>query len=317
MSIVRRMSPSKNFCLTIHVGRILPEPLEFSYTNILQQHCLFYCYQLESTKEANYHWQMYIQSKEKIRFSTIKSWGEPFSNAHLEKAKGSPQDNINYCSKQESSISNTFTQWGTISSKGVGSFRSCAIIALRNGCTMEELCSNHPEFFIQSFRSAQEYIRIRDQFSSSSWQLPQTLRVWQENLMQLLLLPTQPPLTTPHDRRINWIVDPNGGAGKSTLVKHIIQLYPNQVVLITSSSNKRVIEAMLPNQHVVLLDLPRSFPIIKFNYSSLETIKDGVGSRTMYQPGTKIWRNPHVLVFSNSYPDETQLTQDRWNIITL
>lgn len=60
---------------------------------------------LEVGVEGTPHLQGYIYKSERYSFSTIK---ELIPRAHIECAKGSPQQNIKYCSKDSN-----FTEWGT------------------------------------------------------------------------------------------------------------------------------------------------------------------------------------------------------------
>ena len=45
------------------------------------------------------HLQIYFQLAKAVRFNTIRSW-DVFSRMHLESARGSDEDNFQYCSKQ-------------------------------------------------------------------------------------------------------------------------------------------------------------------------------------------------------------------------
>jgi len=53
------------------------------------------------------------------------------------------------------------------------------------------------------------------------------------------------------------------------------------------------------------------------SYTAIESVKDGLVFSGKYEGGTKIFKSPHVIVFSNWHPDVTQLTRDRWEIIQL
>ena len=53
------------------------------------------------------------------------------------------------------------------------------------------------------------------------------------------------------------------------------------------------------------------------NYEIIEEIKNGHFYNTKYVPEARVFDNPHVVCFSNSYPDKTKLSADRWDIIDL
>lgn len=282
----------------------------------------YFCFQQEVCPETQkHHLQGYVCFTKRHRRSGVKAIYSDLEGAHWESTKGSPEEAIAYCSKQESAVPGTFVESGNRPSSIRGGPRNSerreGILALQSGGTLDHIREVYPSFFLQSFRAIERYIQIRDQFRPDSWSLPQRYFSWQEEVLRITDIPTTPALKAPHDRCVTWVYDQKGGMGKSTLLKIILCKFPGAAVVITSSSIKRVVEAMLPQQHVVMLDLPRDYDISKFNYSALETVKDGIGARTMYQPETKIWRNPHLIVFSNSLPERSKLTHDRWNVLNI
>lgn len=318
--IVRR---SRHWCFTSYAigeGTTLARPC-------YGERYRFLCYQEECCPTTGrHHLQGYFILKKACRLSQVKTFDPCFETAHFEQSKGSPSENVAYCSKPESAIADSFCQYGICpgldgDSSGLSSGRShtraAGIDALRSGASLNDIRDQHPGFFLQSFRAIERYISLRDAFDSRTWTLPSTLYPWQEEMLSLLSIPTVPPLEAPNDRRVTWVYDQLGGKGKSTLLKIVVSKYPTSSVIITSSSLKRVVEAMLPQQHVVMLDLPRDYDLTKFNYSAIETVKDGIGARTMYQPETKIWRNPHLIIFSNQLPERSKLTHDRWNVLDI
>jgi len=312
-----RDSPRTRWCFTSYrlseAGQIVQPP---GATLVDSGSLVYICWQLESCPTTNrVHVQGYLCLSRKCRLNGVKDLDPWFATVHLEGAKGTTQENIAYCSKPESAIPDSFISYGIPPVEGTANSRQLGIAALQNGSSLAEIWRDHPSFFIQSARNIADAIAIRDAFDTRAWTLPPVLYGWQESIMLLLRdVPTVPALLAPHDRRINWIYDREGGKGKSTLIKLILSRWPLESVLITSTSSKRVVEALHSQQHVVMLDLPRAYPMSTFNYAALETIKDGIGCRTMYAPGTKLWRNPHLFVFSNELPDFSKLTKDRWFI---
>jgi len=314
-SSIRQDPPAKNWCFTIQVGLNQSQYVAPS----MHESFRFMCFQLEkSPSSGQYHIQGYFQLENKQRLTAIKEFGDPWRTCHLEKSKGSATQNVKYCSKPETAVEGTFVRIGTPSIERIGSERGAGLLALQTGASLQFIREEYPSYFIQSYRAIERYIQLRDAHKPSTWVLPNVLHEWQKGIMDTCSISTNNPvLGQPHDRRVNWIVDAAGAAGKSTLVKMLVQKYESKAVIVTTSSVKRLVEAMLPQQHVVLLDLPRDYDILKFNYSGLEVIKDGIGARTMYTPETRTWTNPHLFVFSNKHPDQSKLTHDRWNIIIL
>jgi len=51
-----------------------------------------------------------------------------------------------------------------------------------------------------------------------------------------------------------------------------------------------------------------------FSYASVEAIKDGLTFSGKYEGGHRLFPTPHIVIFSNWWPDETKLSADRWDI---
>lgn len=321
MPAAKRISPSKRFCGT---SFLLTEDESRSEDTLVlpsfdESRHKFLSFQQEICPHTGRkHVQFYVEFLDKLRYTQIKTHGPFWASAHLERCLGSVAQNIQYTKKSPSSIDGTFQMFGLPTADGVSNARQKGLHALGEGASLETIRTEHPHFYIQSLNAIERYIQQRDAHDViASWKLPEQPFAWQSEILQSIDTPRGVPLESPLDRRVTWIYDPNGNRGKSTLVKMIIKKYGSDAIVMASCSAKRVIEAMTPTQHVVMLDLPRAYRMIHFNYTALEIVKDGLGARQMYHPGTKVWNNPHLLVFSNSLPDESQLTQDRWNIIKL
>lgn len=112
---------ARNFCFTA-----------FKPTNINDHlnEIGYYIYQTETTKEGKIHQQGYIQLKNKSKFNKIKKIiGE---GNHVEKAKGTADENIKYCTKEDSRIGKPI-EYGTVSKQGQRSdLKAAAALAIRN-----------------------------------------------------------------------------------------------------------------------------------------------------------------------------------------
>lgn len=281
--------------------------------------CKFIIWQREVCPNTNrVHLQFYCQFKDKLRLSSIKKIDAFWAQAHLEQAKGDADSNIAYCTKPDTALAGSQFRHGVPQRNGVANSWDQGLEALQDGATLEQIRTLYVKFYIRSLSTIKSYIYARDASAvRSSWVLPEQPYPWQADILHILEVPTVPVLVAPHDRRVNWVYDYRGGKGKSVLVQMILRKYSDTAVLCISSSYKRVVEAMVATQHVVMMDLPRAYPMDKFQYDSLELIKNGAGARLMYNPETKYWRTPHLIVFSNARPDLSKLTIDRWNVLDL
>lgn len=134
-------------------------------------------------------------------------------------------------------------------------------------------------------------------------------RPWQSKLWERLQLP-------PDDRKIIWICDKNGGAGKSRFTKWM-NLNNHAVVFKqfggTRDSASIIADAVARgwDQRVVICDLARNFED-KEIYTALECLKDGMVTTTKYVGKTVAFKCPHVVVFANFWPNIFKMSKDRW-----
>lgn len=64
----------------------------------------------------------------------------------------------------------------------------------------------------------------------------------------------------------------------------------------------------------IIFDIPRNHGG-NISYDTLECIKNGMVCNTKYETGVKLFNPPHVIVFANELPSDTEkLSADRWII---
>lgn len=142
---------------------------------------------------------------------------------------------------------------------------------------------------------------------------------WQNELIARLV--TQEP----DDRTIQWYSDKKGGAGKTELCTYLHCMYPTQFWLLTEFRTMSDIATVLFNAcktgwdgHAVLLDVPRQMRDFDVVYTAIETIKNGILTVSKYQSQLlTLPKRPHVVVLSNSLPDVTMLSLDKWELYEL
>lgn len=201
------------------------------------------------------HLQGYIEFQTKIRPRLAVGhprihWGDKDGKP----AKGTREDNINYCSKDG----------------------ACAFSL---GCISKS-------------------IKIID-----------NLYPWQEDILKIFL-------TEPDDRSVYWFWEDTGNVGKTQFIKYMVIKYN---VLFCSGGEYKDIMNLVFNQDMdsckgVFFNIPRANQG-RVSYKSLESIKDGMVCNTKYETGVKIFNSPHVFVFANFPPDDSEkLSHDRWVI---
>lgn len=122
----------------------------------------------------------------------------------------------------------------------------------------------------------------------------------------------------PDDRTINWIWEPEGGAGKTTFQKWVFSNYEKCVVLCGKASDMKngILEyqktaGFLPK--IILMNVPRT-SLDYLSYTGLEEIKDMFFYSGKYEGGMVCGESPHVYIFANKLPIIENVSQDRWNI---
>lgn len=129
-----------------------------------------------------------------------------------------------------------------------------------------------------------------------------------------------------NDRKINYIYDPDGGNGKSTIA-HLCRLHYNGIILPLVNDSEKLIQSCcniytaknLRKRVNVFIDLPRAIDQEKIGgfMVAIETIMSGhvYDVRNKY----KDWDfdTPSIWVFSNTIPNLGYLTQNRWKLYTI
>lgn len=138
-----------------------------------------------------------------------------------------------------------------------------------------------------------------------------TLYPWQRTIADLYS-------TIPDGRTCHWIVDIEGGKGKSSFCKY---MYVKHKVLTIQGGKLADIMNIVFNvdmraTRMVLIDIPRSTGN-RVSYSAIECILNGMITNTKYETGVKVFDPPHLVVFSNFYPNMKELSSDRWKIMEL
>lgn len=141
---------------------------------------------------------------------------------------------------------------------------------------------------------------------------PTEMKWWQQDLTLMLA-------STPDDRKIVWYYDPIGGAGKTSYAKFAC-IKMGAIYVSGKTADVKYALTQKINSGVtvpiVIFDIPRTME--KFiSYDAIESVKNGIFFSTKYESGMCIYPIPHVIIFSNFYPNEEALSEDRWDIRTL
>lgn len=138
------------------------------------------------------------------------------------------------------------------------------------------------------------------------------LRPWQQTVIDILKQPVD-------KRAIHWFYDREGKKGKSELFIYLIKHY--KCIALTGGKKADIINVVFNQKDVIkkikdnifAIDVPRS-DHNAVSYQALEEIKNGCIINTKYEGGSFIFNKPHIIVFSNFYPQKEKLSSDRWRI---
>lgn len=202
------------------------------------------------------HLQGYIECKEVIDFNKLKKIN---AKIHWEKARGSKEANINYCSKD-------------------GDYKTNFVI-------------KEP---------------VEDNLKGL------TLYPWQQDIVNLMT-------SKPDKRKVYWYWDKYGHTGKTSLAKHLILTYPNQILFTGGKANdiKYGVASFLknPKNDLKMCIFHYTRTVEGFvSYDALESIKDGIFFNSKYESDMCVFNSPHIVCFANFAPDVTKLSRDRWII---
>lgn len=298
------MSRAKRWCFTLN------NYTEEEYQTLIANDglCEYLVVGKERGAEGTPHLQGYVEWKAAVRLTTCKTrLGS--QRYHVEVARGSAQENRTYCTKE-----GDFAEIGTFPSGGQGKrtdldafYEWSDTFANANGRvpTTPEMATEFPAV-LTKFPRVREVVRLRCQ--RRLFFVDPEPRQWQRELALELD-------GTADDRKIIFVVDPDGGKGKSWFVRWFLDMHPHDTQFMSSGKRDDIAHAVRERTRVFLFDIPRG-QMQFLQMSILEMLKNRLVFSPKYSSTTKVLEdNPHVVVFSNEYPDQNALTEDRYKFI--
>ena len=153
------------------------------------------------------------------------------------------------------------------------------------------------ESTVQKYLYEQNLEDLKVTYKDVNW------RVWQLKLIEQLA-------KDPDDRKVTWIIDEEGNAGKTFLTKYLL----TQGDCMRYENGKSAdVKFAYEGQRICVFDLSRSQET-HVNYEVIESVKNGVVFSTKYQSAMKVYKTPHVVIMANFAPDESKMSADRWDI---
>ena len=136
---------------------------------------------------------------------------------------------------------------------------------------------------------------------------------WQQSIMDMIVG------TIPDERAIHLVVDPIGNSGKSTLTKGLGYKHDACVMPLglTSAQMKSAIVGNGP-KNIYVIDLPRNNRSYVEIFDTIEEIKRGFVISCFHGKLQQLYmQRPHIVCFTNEFPDLSYLSMDMWYIYTI
>ena len=267
---------------------------------------VYLCFGRETGDSGTPHLQGYTIFANEIRFTTVKN-KLGTQRLHVEASRGSAKQNRDYCKKD-----GDFEEYGDFPESNQG--RRTDLERFFNWADERVATSGRPP---STPEAAREFPGIITRYP----RVMQTVRLrfdappledgdpndWQSDLESELS-------SDADDRSITFVVDPEGGKGKSWFVRYLISKFPSDVQFLSVGKRDDIAHVVKEQTRIFLFDVPRG-QMEYLQYGVLEQLKNRLVFSPKYNSMTKrLHAVPHVVVFSNEEPDYEKLTEDRFNI---
>lgn len=114
------------------------------------------------------------------------------------------------------------------------------------------------------------------------------------------------------DRSVLFMVDDEGGKGKTWFQQYYLTKYPNKTQILSVGKRDDLAHYIQEDKTHFMFNIPRG-GMEFMQYTILEQLKDRMIFSPKYQSTTKVLRKaPHVVVFCNEEPDYSKMTEDRY-----
>ena len=263
----------------------------------------YLCLGREHGDSGTPHLQGFVILKTKLRLRNVKLLAG-FQRAHLEVSRGTPKEASDYCKKD-----GDYDELGELPAGKQGKrtdFEELKewIKEQSPAPTRSDVAEAFPSLYGRYRAACIEFIEL---FGERPTLVDGSLRPWQQQLDGLVSQPAD-------DRKIIFVVDPDGNKGKSWLTRY---WFTSRSDIQRLSIGKRddLAFAIDVTKKLFVFDIPRG-QLEYLQYSILEQLKDQMLFSPKYESTCKILPHKvHVVVFTNEEPDRNKMTADRFRVM--
>ncbi len=309
------MSLAKRWCFTLN--NYTEEDKRRVEDLLTEQVCVFAVVGLEvGSVAATEHMQGFVHFRSR---KTFRAMQKLLPGAHLEVARASDVENLEYCSKG----GRVLLKVGTPASKTETNHsyldaHRLAQLVVEGGdlCHLISSCDEYKaayakhQRFVDTMVAKKQKKTMEEGYYAYFREQNFVFYKWQSELYDELIG------TAPHPRRIVWYIDRVGGSGKSTFASVFIARGATGAVRYGVVKPQDMALAY-KGERVVFFDLARSSHDLLPLCALMEELKNGEVFSGKYESCTKRFRPPHVIVFSNFGPPNGAFSQDRLDVRVL
>lgn len=270
--------------------------------NLERSGIAYLVYGREVGESGTPHLQGYVIFNSRRRLTSLRTIiGE---RGHYEVSRGTPLQASDYCKK-----GGDYTEFGDLPRRKVSANITdyCEWLrSLDHFPDEREIANKYPGLWIRyQSKLVDLAVHIVPRIVLEDGEMNE----WQSDLFERLSEPAD-------DRSIDFVVDPQGGTGKSWFCRYMYSKNEN-VQLMSIGKKDDLAFAVDITKSIFLFNVPRG-GMEYLQYQFLENLKDRVVFSGKYFSQTKILlKKCHVVVFCNEHPDMNKMSDDRYNVITV
>lgn len=217
---------------------------------------------------------------------------------HFETARGSDEQQYVYCTKEGpfwevGEMGGNTNQWNTV-------------VELCRAGDVETLQKDHAEIYVKNHFQILKIIKGFQMETRLNMKL-EILRDWQNEVIK--------KMDAQNNRQILFVVDEEGGKGKSALCSHLMST--RNVWACQGGKIADLMHSYKRSAELALFDMARCNTPDYYPWNFMENLKSGWFCATKYDSGLVAFTPPKVVVFMNHDPPRNKLSSDRWQIYNI